>query len=156
MTRGPFILLLLLLLLCCGGCKSDTPEEAYNRLVFNARMGNEEAFIGAFTEKSQRLIRTLLALRRAYGDMVETDADPYLSLVLEEVTDVEIEDREMKEFNDEGESVTVERAVATLTVTDGNIERKLLMIETEEGWRIDALMLQSLWSDDRKNFRTRM
>ncbi len=134
-----------------SGC-GEKPEAAYNRIVFHAKMGNEEAFLEGFTEESRRLIRTLLALRRTYGDLVSRDADPYLSLVLEEIESVDVEEKEMQA--EDGVEM-VERKVAVLTVTDGQIRRKIRMIQFEDGWKIDALDLQKMWADDRKTFRDR-
>ena len=137
------------LLLVSAGCK-DKPEDAYNRMVFYAKLGNEEAFLNGFTKSSAKLVKALIALRRTYGDQVSKEADPLLSLVLDEVQEVEIE---KKEF--EGEGVDkIERRVATLTVAKGKLKRKIRMIEFDDGWKIDALDLQELWKD-RKNFQQR-
>lgn len=129
-----------------AGC-SDEPREAYERVVFHAKMGNEEAFIQGFTEDSQRLIRTLLALRRTYGDLVSTNADPYLSIVFEEVEDVETSE---EEFHDGVDKVT--RDVAILTVTNGQVRNQIKMIEFEDGWKIDALYLQKHWQEHPETF----
>jgi len=143
------LLSLLWLGLALSGC-GDKPEEAYKRIVFNAKMGNEAAFVDGFTKDSQRLVKTLLALRRTYGDLVRADADPYLAIVMEEVEDVEKTEEEM--LGPDGIE-KVERKVATLTVTDGKTHRKIRMIEMDEGWKIDALGLQKLWADDRNTFK---
>lgn len=148
MTRAALGALAALLLVSTG-C-SDKPEDAYNRMVFYAKMGNEDAFLDSFTKPSAKLVRALLALRRTYGDQVSKEADPLLSLVLDEIQEVEIE---KKEF--EGEGVDkIERKVATLTVAKGKIKRKIRMIQYDEGWKIDALDLQELWKD-RKNYLQR-
>ena len=145
----PLLFLLALLLLGSAGCK-EKPEDAYNRMVFYAKMGNEEAFLNGFTKSSAKLVKALIALRRTYGDQVSKEADPLLSLVLDEIQEVEIE---KKEF--EGEGVDkIERRVATLTVAKGKVKRKIRMIEFDDGWKIDALDLQELWKD-RKNFLQR-
>ena len=150
MTRPLFALLALLtLLVVFPGC-SESPEEAYNRLVFHAKMGNEKAFLNGFTPKSKRMMKTLLALRRTYSDFVPQDADPYLALVLETVENVEVTEREIQV---EDGIEKVERKVATLTVTDGEIKRQIVMIEFDEGWKIDALELQEFWAEDNKRFR---
>ncbi|MFT7623891.1 MAG: hypothetical protein ACI9WU_003076 [Myxococcota bacterium] len=138
----------VLALLIFGGCK-DEPKEAYERLVFHARMNNETAFLEGFTPQSRRIIKSLLELRRTYGDLVQRDADPYLSLVLEDVEDVEIESIERASPDGKG---MIDTKMATLTVTDGKIIRKIQMIETEEGWKIDALDLQTFWSENRQAF----
>ena len=65
--------------IACG----EAPETAYKRLVFNAKTGNEAAFLKGFTKDSAKLVKTLLALRRTYGTQLEVD--PYLSLALEEI-----------------------------------------------------------------------
>ena len=148
-------LIALGLLACVApGCKKEDPSKAYKRLVFHAKMGNEEAFLDGFTKQSAHLIRGLLALRRTYGDLVSTDADPYMSLVLEKVEDVKIEEDVEVRAEDGVETMTTD--VATLTVTDGNIQRKIVMIRFEEGWKIDILQLQEMWADDRKTFKNKM
>ena len=133
------------------GC-GEKPEDAYSRLVFHARMGNEEAFLEGFTEQSRPLIKTLLALRRTYGDVVDTDSDPYMALVLEEVAEVSIEE---KEIELPGSTDTELRKVATLRVTDGQIYREIIMIEYEDGWKIDALHLQKIWAENPKRRTSR-
>ncbi|MFT5430596.1 MAG: hypothetical protein ACI9OJ_001271 [Myxococcota bacterium] len=149
MTRIIIIGLIAATLLVFGGCKED-PAEAYNRLVFHAKVGNEKAFLDGFTPKSQRMIRALLALRRSYGDLVNADADPYRSLVLETIESVEIDEMEVQA---EGSLEKVERRVATITVTDGEILRKIRMVELDDGWKIDAIDLQEFWAEDRDNFK---
>jgi hypothetical protein len=149
MTR--LIAILVLGLLVFGGC-SEEPKDAYRRIVFHAKMGNEAAFLDGFTEDSRKIIKTLLSLRRTYGDLVDRDSDPYFSIVLEEIEDVVIDE---KEFRAEDSSDTIERKVATLTVTDGKILRKIRMIEFDDGWKIDATDLQDFWAKDRKNFLER-
>ena len=149
MTRACLGVLVGLLLLSTG-C-SDKPEDAYNRMVFYAKMGNEEAFLNGFTKSSAKLVKALIALRRTYGDQVSKEADPLLSLVLDEIQEVEIE---KKDF--EGEGVEkVERKIATLTVAKGKIKRKIRMIEFDDGWKIDALDLQEFWKKNRKNYLQR-
>ena len=133
-------------LLVFGGCK-EKPEAAYSRLVFLARAGNEPAFLEGFTTESRRLIQTLIALRKAYGDLVDSRADPYLSIVLETVVSAEVE---KKSVAVEGSTETVERDVATLVVTDGKIQRTLHMVRLDDGWKIDALDLQQLWQDKKQ------
>ena len=140
------ILPALLLVMALGACgKSEqSAQEAYERLVFHARTGNELAFLNGFTPQSQRLIRALLSLRRTYGDLVDADADPYRALILDVVDSVTVEERTVT--NTENESVEV--SVATLTVTNGDYKRQIQMIETEEGWKLDALELQAFWAED--------
>ena len=112
-----------------------------------ARAGNEPAFLEGFTTESRRLIQTLIALRKAYGDLVDSRADPYLSIVLETVVSAEVE---KKSVAVEGSTETVERDVATLVVTDGKIQRTLHMVRLDDGWKIDALDLQQLWQDKKQ------
>jgi len=149
MTRAIAAIVLSICIL--GGCKQE-PAEASNRLLFHAKVGNEKAFLDGFTDKSRRMIRALLALRRTYGDLVNPDADPYRSIVLETIESVEIEEREVQ-ADDSLEMV--ERRVATLTVTDGEIFRKIQMVEYDDGWKINAIELQELWSE-RENFKQRL
>lgn len=133
-------------LLLLPGCGADqkSAQEAYERIVFHARTGNEAAFLNGFTEDSQRLIKSLLALRRTYGDLVDAESDPYRALVLDTVEAVEIETREVEN----ADLTKEERKVATLTVTNGDYKRKIQMVELDDGWKIDALALQEFWADD--------
>ena len=146
MTAWKRIVLLSLLLGVFAGCK-EKPEAAYARLVFLARTGNEAAFLDSFTPDSRRLIETLLALRKAYGDLVDSRADPYLSIVLEQVVSAEVA---QKDVAVEGSTATEKRDVATLVVTDGKIQRTLHMVRLDDGWKIDALDLQQLWQDPKQ------
>ncbi len=134
---------LILVLLFVAGC-GEKPEAAYERLVFFARAGNEAAFLDGFTTDSQKLIRALLALRRVNGDEVDARADPYLSIVLERVVSVEVEEKDVQV---EGGIASEKRKVATLVVTDGKIQRTLSLVQLDDGWKIDALALQALWED---------
>ena len=129
-----------------SGCK-EKPEEAYKRLVFLARTGNEAAFVDSFTPDSQRLVKTLLALRKAYGDRVDARSDPYLSIVLENIVSAEVS---QKDVAVEGSTASVKRDVATLVVSDGKIQRTLHMVRLDDGWKIDALDLQHLWQDPKQ------
>lgn len=147
-------LLFMLLIASLLGC-GEKPQEAYNRLVFNARMGNEAAFLDGFTEESGRLIKTLLALRRTYGAHMSSSADPYSTLVLEEVEEVQVEAREFQVRTSDGGLNKIKRDVAILTVTDGKIKRKIRMIEFDDGWKIDALDLQNMWKQDKGSFLER-
>ena len=143
---------LLLGLLVTAGCGDDEKEvrKAYARVVFNAKMGNEEAFLDGFTKKSAQLVRGLLALRRNYGDRTNPLADPYTSIVLEEVETVEI--KEEKGRDDEQNEIDVKTAL--VTVTDGSILRQITMIKTsDDEWKIDALANQKLWHEDSKAYR---
>jgi len=140
----------LLLLVGCTlilpGCGADkqSAKQAYERIVFHARTGNEAAFLNGFTPRSQQLIQSLLALRRTYGDLVDTESDPYRALVLDTVESVDIETQLVK-----SDQVTEEeRKVAILTVTNGDFLRKIRMIELDDGWKIDALALQEYWAED--------
>lgn len=140
------LVLLASVLALFGGCK-EKPEAAYARLVFLARTGNEAAFLESFTPESRRLIETLLALRKAYGDLVDNRADPYLSIVLEQVVSAEVTQQDVTV---EGSTATEKRDVATLVVTDGKIQRSLRMVRLDDGWKIDALDLQQLWQDPKQ------
>ncbi len=148
------------LVLLLAACKEE-PSKAYDRLVFFAKMGNEEAFLDGFTERSRPLVRTVLALRRTYGDDVNKDSDPYLALVMDEVESTEIEtqslQRDLHERTKTAEEglEKVERRVATLTVKKGPIKRRVKMIELKDGWKIDAFDLQELWQKDPKAFSSR-
>jgi hypothetical protein len=133
-------------LLVLPGCGADQQgaREAYERIVFHARTGNEAAFLKGFTPRSQQLIKSLIALRRTYGDLVDAESDPYRALVLDTVESVEVETQVVK-----SDQVTEEeRKVAILTVTNGDYLRKIRMVELDDGWKIDALALQDYWAED--------
>lgn len=127
----------------CGRAEQGA-QQAYERIVFHARTGNEAAFLDGFTDQSQRLIRSLLVLRRTYGDVVDADADPYRSLVMDVVESVDVS----QEQGTNAENESVEFNVAVLTVTNGDYRRKISMLETENGWKIDALRQQEMWAKD--------
>ena len=133
-------------LLVLPGCGADqqSATDAYERIVFHARTGNETAFLKGFTPRSQELIKSLIALRRTYGDLVDTASDPYRALVLDTVESVEVETQVVKSDQVKEE----ERKVAILTVTNGDYLRKIRMVELDDGWKIDALALQDYWAED--------
>ena len=139
--------LLFLLSLCVGiAACSEAPETAYERMVFQAKMGNEEGFLDGFTERSQRLIKAMLALRRTYGAQASEGADPYLNLVMDKVTKVEESTEKVRVCDP---SASVETKVAELTVSsDDETFREIKMYECEDGWKIDALKLQKSWEDE--------
>ncbi len=139
----------LLLFVCVLGLSaacSESPETAYERMVFQAKMGNEEGFLEGFTERSQRLMKSMLALRRTYGAQSSEEADPYLALVMDKVTKVEKSTAKTRVCNG---TDNVETEVAVLTVTnDDEVFREIKMYECEDGWKIDALKLQKDWKGD--------
>ena len=142
------IVFLFVLLFAAAGC-SEAPEKAYARMVFHAKTGNQDGFIAGFTDRSQKLVKTMLALRRTYGSQSAEEADPYLSLVLDKVTKVEKSSKKIRACVAETKEET---NVAVLTVTnDEESFRKILMVECEEGWKIDALMLQEDWDKNPEN-----
>ena len=120
------------LLLITWGC-GESPESAYNRLVFNARTGNEAAFIKGFTPESAKLVSTMIALRKAYGGRVRDKAEAYSNIVLEKVLSVETVDEKF-----EGK----EHKVANLRVTDGRREQSIRMIKLDDGWKVDVKEIQ--------------
>ena len=120
------------LMLMCVGC-GESPESAYNRMVFNARTGNEAAFVKAFTPESAKLVSTMIALRRTYGGRIRDKAEAYSNIVLEKVLSVE-----MSSARFEGK----EHKVATLLVSDGRKEQSIRMIKTDDGWKVDVKELQ--------------
>ena len=131
-----------------AGC-SEPPEKAYERMVFHAKMGNEKGFLSGFTERSQKVVKTMLALRRTYGSQSSEAADPYLSLVLDKVTQVEKSSEKVRACQGESKDET---NVAVLTVTnDDETFRKIKMFECEEGWKVDALILQADWDKNPEN-----
>jgi hypothetical protein len=131
-----------------AGC-SEPPEKAYERMVFHAKTGNEQGFLSGFTERSQKVVKTMLALRRTYGSQSSEAADPYLSLVLDKVTKVDKSTEKVRACQGESKDET---NVAVLTVTnDDEIYRKIKMYECEDGWKIDALILQDDWNKNPEN-----
>jgi hypothetical protein len=142
----------VLLVLGGWGCKED-PKEAYERLVFHAKTGNQETFIDGFTKRSRPLIKTLIALRRTYNDQVSESADPYLSLVRENVIDVKVTDAKEKRVC-EGQGNEIRKAV--LTIANGNKNsRQIVMYECDDGWKVDAFNLQDFWQDDPTRLNSR-
>ncbi|MEC8022974.1 MAG: hypothetical protein VX223_03510 [Myxococcota bacterium] len=140
-------IIISLLLFGSVGCSESekSAQQAYERMVFHARTGNEAAFLNGFTEQSQRLIKSLLALRRTYGDFIDADADPYRSLVLDVVESVTLDTEESTDKNTEAVTLNV----AILTVTNGDYKRQIRMVEADDGWKIDALQQQEFWAEDR-------
>jgi len=139
------VLIALVVLGLLGAC-SESPETAYERMVFQAKMGNEEGFLEGFTERSQRLIKAMLALRRTYGAQSSEGSDPYLALVMDKVTRVEESTEKVRACDS---TANVETEVAVLTVTnDDEVFRKIKMYKCEDGWKIDALKLQKSWAGD--------
>jgi hypothetical protein len=121
---------LVLLIVGCG----ESPESAYDRLVFNARTGNEDAFVKGFTPESAKLVSTMIALHRTYTGYTRNKSNPYANIVFEKVLSVDVVDEKF-----EGK----EHKVAILQVTDGRREQKIRMIKMDDGWKVDVTQLES-------------
>ncbi len=131
-----------LLLSLAAGC-SESPEQAYYRMVAAAKMGHKEAFLEGFTPDSRKLIEALLELSELYS---LRQRDPYRLLVHTDV--IETERAEPERVPGQQEL----REVALLTVQVGRSRRKIKMVKFDRSWKIDAFELESFW-EDRSNFR---
>ncbi len=110
-------------LAACG----EGPKEAYYGMATSAEMGDREGFLQGFTAESRPLIEAQISLSEGYG--LRRD-DPIKQLVFKSVVQVEMADGE-----------------AILHVSRGTRKAKILMVETDDGWKIDTKKLASFWED---------
>lgn len=116
---------ILLLSACDRG-----PKEVYYDMATAAEFGDAEGFLAGFTEESKQLIASQISLTEAYGLKKE---NPVALLVFPSVDGVEEKDDE-----------------AILTVSRGTVEKRIVMVKTEEGWKIDVKRLADFWEEERK------
>jgi hypothetical protein len=107
------------------------PREVYYEMATAAEFGDAEGFLAGFTEESKQLVASQISLTEAYGLKKE---NPVALLVFPSVDGVEEKDDE-----------------AILTVSRGTVERRIVMVKTDAGWKIDVKRLADFWEDERKN-----
>jgi hypothetical protein len=114
-------------LAACGG---GGPQQVYFDMATAAEFGDTEGFLKAFTPESRMLIESQISLTEAYG---LTKQNPVSLLVFPNID--EIEERE-----DE----------VVLSVSRSNAKRRILMVKTDEGWKIDVKKLAKFWDEERR------
>ena len=106
----------------------DGPEEVYYGMATAAEMGDLDGFLDGFTEESRPLIQAQISLSEAYD--LRND-NPVRLLVFSAVERVETEGDE-----------------AILDLSTGNAKQRILMIKTDDGWRIDTKRLAEFWASE--------
>ena len=127
-------------LVACG----QSPTDTYVNMSTAARLGDREAFLAGFTEDSKRIVKGLTSLSEAYGFK---ESDPYTKFVFDKVL--------KEEKFGEGEEVggyTCDVPCAVITVERSGKkggQTKLLMLETEDGYRIDLSAQEEFWKKNK-------
>jgi hypothetical protein len=111
----------------CGG---GGPKQVYFDMATAAEFGDTEAFLSVFTPESKMLIESQISLTEAYGLKRE---NPVTLLVFPSID-------EMEEREDE----------VILTVSRGTTKRRILMVKTDDGFKIDVKKLAKFWEEERK------
>ena len=129
-TRRSLSLLLglgaLLALSACG----EGPKQAYYGMATAAEMGDRQGFLDGFTKESRPLIEAQISLSEGYG--LKRD-NPVRQLVFKAVDKVETSDGQ-----------------AILSVSRGSRKARILMVETDDGWKIDTKKLAEFWEQEKK------
>lgn len=105
--------------------RGGSPKDAYMRMINAARLGDEDGFLDGFTDDSEKLVKSLIALSRSYEAV---RADPYERLVFSEVI-----------------SEQVDGDQALLITQDHRKTREIHMVKVEGEWKIDAFQLEQEW-----------
>ncbi len=111
-------------LLAVSAC-TQTPTEVYINMTTAAQMGDRDAFLAGFTERSRDLVEALISLSEAY---VMADSNPYELLVYDSV-----------------DSEVIDGKRAVLEVSTGGKKREILMVDEDGQWRIDTQELEDFW-----------
>jgi hypothetical protein len=106
------------------------PKEVYYDMATAAEFGDADGFLDGFTEESKQLVASQISLTEAYGLKKE---NPVALLVFPSVDGVEEKDDE-----------------AILTVSRGTVEKRIVMVKTDAGWKIDVKRLADFWEEERK------
>jgi len=125
-ARITMLSLVALGLVACG----KGPKEVYYAMATAAEFGDAKGFLAGFTEESRQLVESQISLTEAYGLKHE---NPVALLVFPSVDGVE-------ELEDE----------AILSLSRGSTEKRIIMVKTEEGWRIDVKRLAKFWDEERR------
>ncbi|MCA9515260.1 MAG: hypothetical protein KC635_09985 [Myxococcales bacterium] len=111
-------------LAACG----EGPGDVYIGMATSAEFGDREGFLAGFTPESKALVEAQISLSEAY-DLRQDD--PVKQLVFDHL-----------------ESVETDGDKAVLEVSSGTKSKKILMVKTDEGWRIDTKKLVDFWEDE--------
>lgn len=114
-------LLALAGLAACG----ESPGDVYIGMATSAEFGDRAGFLAGFTPESKALVEAQISLSEAY-DLRQDD--PVKQLVFDRLISVETDGDE-----------------AILEVARGARTRKILMVKTDAGWRIDTKKLVEFW-----------
>lgn len=110
---------------------SKGPKEVYYAMATAAEFGDAKGFLAGFTDESKQLVESQISLTEAYGLKRE---NPVTLLVFPNVDGVE-------EGDDE----------AILSLSRGPVKKRIVMVKTEQGWRIDTKRLAKFWEEERKS-----
>lgn len=113
-----------------GACGGGGPKQVYFDMATAAEFGDTESFLSVFTPESKMLIESQISLTEAYGLKRE---NPVTLLVFPAIDEIEEREDEI-----------------ILTVSRGSAKRRILMVNTDDGWKIDVKKLAKFWEDERK------
>jgi hypothetical protein len=142
MTRPPLGLGLLAVgMLLLGGC-GQGPTDTYLNMTTAAQLGDRDGFLEGFTPNSRKIVKGMSSLSEAYGF---EKANPFKNFVFDRVV--------KEETYGEGEKIgsyVCAKACAVLSVEAAKGKQRgvqILMLETDEGWRIDLAEQQDFWKE---------
>ena len=126
-------LVVVVVVSACG----ESPTEVYTNMATAAHFGDKDGFLAGFTEDSEKVLKGMIALTEAYG---MPGSNPYELLVFDEVTREDVFDKG-KKFDD----FKCDKKCAVLAVRSTNRKKRILMVETDKGWRLDVHKLNKFW-----------
>ena len=133
MKRTVITVLLSVGLFACD----QSPQEVYTDMATSAHFGDKDGFLKGFTANSKKILQGMIVLAEAYG---MPGSNPYELLVYDEVVKEELFDKD-KKFDD----FKCPKPCAMLTVKSDGKKKRLLMLQTDDGWRIDIKALDRFW-----------
>jgi len=129
-ARRGLVVALAVALFTVSAC-GEGPAEVYMAMATSAQMGDRRGFLEGFTEDSRPLVEAQISLSEAY-DL--RGNDPVQQLVFPSVLNVETSGDE-----------------AILEVARGTVTRRILMVKTDDGWRIDTRRLAEFWEREARD-----
>ena len=113
-----------------AGCGGAGPKQVYIGMTTSAEFGDVDGFLAAFTKESKPLVESQISLTEAYGLRNDNPATLLVFPTVDEVVE-------------EGDK-------AFISVSKGSAKRKILMVKTDDGWRIDVKLLAEFWDAEKK------
>jgi hypothetical protein len=116
-----------------GGCRTGSPEQAFNALAEAAERGDEESFLAGFTIESRPLVAGILSMAVKYPKMLALG--PFHRTV-----------------RAHSASRVGELALVSVTGADSREDESIVMRFQDGEWRLDLVLTQLRWQQSSMEF----